>query len=184
MNFLITLTDKQLTRLNRQVWKRMTQYDGYQPFGYDAITLRLTKPEWCNALDTITNAYRVKTFIRHYIVAALWSSCAEDGTPLDSDYNPDDMSSDAMDRMTNDCISFMSKIGYISGDGAVKPLAKIDQIEQVAHDFWLTRNGHGAGFWDRPEVYGQEQSDQLTAIAKTFGECDLYAGDDDKIYVM
>ena len=27
-------------------------------------------------------------------------------------------------------------------------------IEQAGHDFWFTRNRHGTGFWDRPELYG------------------------------
>jgi len=34
--------------------------------------------------------------------------------------------------------------------------------ERAGHDFWLTRNGHGAGFWDRQELPG-EVRDDLTA---------------------
>lgn len=46
---------------------------------------------------------------------------------------------------------------------------------QVAHDFWLTRNGHGAGFWDRSEIYGgEENADKLTESAHSFGECDVF----------
>lgn len=40
--------------------------------------------------------------------------------------------------------------------------------EQVGHDLWLTRNGHGAGFWDRPEVYGQ-YADVFTGMARAQG---------------
>ena len=48
-----------------------------------------------------------------------------------------------------------------------------------AHDFWLTRNGHGAGFWDGDwPVNG----DKLTEISKVYGECNLYVGDDGKVY--
>lgn len=51
---------------------------------------------------------------------------------------------------------------------------------QAGHDFWLTRNGHGAGFWDGdwPEVDGAV----LTLAAKKFGAYHLYVGDDGKIY--
>jgi hypothetical protein len=51
----------------------------------------------------------------------------------------------------------------------------------VAHDFWLTRNHHGAGFWDGdyPEPLGK----QLTELAHSYGECELYVGDDSKIYI-
>jgi hypothetical protein len=51
--------------------------------------------------------------------------------------------------------------------------------EQAGHDFWLTRNRHGAGFWDRG--HGAEGAD-LTQHAKSFGDCDLYVGDDGGIY--
>lgn len=40
----------------------------------------------------------------------------------------------------------------------------------AGHDFWLTRNGHGAGFWDRGLG---EAGDRLTAMAKSFGGLDL-----------
>ena len=39
---------------------------------------------------------------------------------------------------------------------------------QVGHDLWLTRNGHGAGFWDRPEVYGKH-TDLFTGMARAQG---------------
>ena len=38
--------------------------------------------------------------------------------------------------------------------------------EQIGHDFILTRNGHGAGFWDRGLG---EIGDTLTKWAQTFG---------------
>lgn len=39
--------------------------------------------------------------------------------------------------------------------------------EQAGHDLWLTRNHHGAGFWDRGlGVKGEK----LTALAHKFGE--------------
>jgi hypothetical protein len=50
----------------------------------------------------------------------------------------------------------------------------------VGHDLWLTRNGHGAGFWDRGLG---DVGDKLTAIAKRMGSKSLYVGDDGKIYI-
>lgn len=43
---LADMTTKQLDRLHANIWRRMTAGDGYQPFGYDARTLKLTKPTW------------------------------------------------------------------------------------------------------------------------------------------
>lgn len=51
---------------------------------------------------------------------------------------------------------------------------------QVGHDFCLTRNRHGAGFWDRGLG---ERGDRLTNACDAFGEQDPYAGDDGFLYV-
>jgi hypothetical protein len=54
-------------------------------------------------------------------------------------------------------------------------------MEQASHDFWLTRNRHGAGFWDRglPHNLGR----MLTEHAHAYGSCDAYAGDDGMLYL-
>jgi len=41
---------------------------------------------------------------------------------------------------------------------------------QLGHDLWLTRNRHGAGFWDRPDIY-EDKADKLTEFAVSLGEC-------------
>jgi len=53
-------------------------------------------------------------------------------------------------------------------------------MRQAGHDFWLTRNEHGAGFWDGdwPETY----SDMFTKLAQAYGPFETYLGDDGKIY--
>lgn len=43
---------------------------------------------------------------------------------------------------------------------------------QVGHDLWFTRNGHGVGFWDRPEVYGTANAGLFTRLAKAQGSHD------------
>ena len=53
--------------------------------------------------------------------------------------------------------------------------------EQAGIDFWLTRNGHGAGFWDRDLGF---VGDMLTKAAQSFGPCDIYAGDDGLAYAF
>lgn len=50
----------------------------------------------------------------------------------------------------------------------------------VGHDFWLTRNRYGAGFWDRGwGVVGEK----LTKIAESFRERSAYVGDDNKVHI-
>ena len=48
-------------------------------------------------------------------------------------------------------------------------LSAFDPV-QVGHDLWFTRNGHGVGFWDRPEIYGKENARILTLMAQAMGE--------------
>ena len=43
-----------------------------------------------------------------------------------------------------------------------------DLTDLAGHDFWLTRNGHGAGFWDGD--YPESEETILTDAARTFGE--------------
>ena len=42
--------------------------------------------------------------------------------------------------------------------------------EQIGHDFILTTNGHGTGFWDRGLPYGKE----LTELCEPFGTISAY----------
>lgn len=52
---------------------------------------------------------------------------------------------------------------------------------QAGHDFWLTRNRHGAGYWDRGLG---EVGAKLTDAAHACGEMYVYRGGDGKIYVQ
>ena len=110
-------------------------------------------------------------FLNAYIKAALWSSADENDVPLDINYGITDLSGELMDRMIEDCAAFLAKADIPDN---LRP--------QAGHDFWLTRNGHGTGFWDHPEIYGEEKAQELSALAETFGVVDLYVGDDGRIY--
>ena len=54
--------------------------------------------------------------------------------------------------------------------------------EQLGHDIWLSRNGHGSGFFDRG--YDKEIETKLMDSARKMGGCDLYLGDDGVLYFM
>lgn len=111
------------------------------------------------------------TFTRQYIETALWSSTDAAGEPLTKNYSINGLAADTLSRMIRDCNKFQCDNAADIGD----------DLEQAGHDFWLTRNGHGAGFWDGD---WPEAGDRLTAASKAFGECDLYVGDDGLIYSL
>lgn len=118
------------------------------------------------------------TFTRAYIEAALWSSTdnsrPDGGDPLDKNYDIEDIAQETLAVIVRDCEDFQRKNPIIfTADGY--PFS----VAYAGHDFWLTRNGHGAGFWDRGIGAVGEQ---LTQAAKAYGEFDLYIGDDGLIY--
>ena len=44
----------------------------------------------------------------------------------------------------------------------------------AAHCFFLNRNGHGSGFWDREVEFGEENAEILSKICKDMKGCDCY----------
>lgn len=129
----------------------------------------------------------LESFIRGYIVCALWSSndwsdeSLDNPPPLDENYSIDDIAPVCMGVLEGDCADFVkgNKALLNRYYKAYKPGSGYNVQECAGHDFWLTRNGHGAGFWDRGlGVIGEKLSDS----ARVYGSVDLYVGDDGKIY--
>lgn len=119
----------------------------------------------------------LNTFLESYIATALWSSTAygynkdpdDDQSFESANFDIDALSEDCLKSAREDCLSFMQESwGMIKND-----------LSQAGHDFWLTRCGHGAGFW-----YGdwKEHGATLTNLSKPYGNVDLYYGDDEKIH--
>jgi len=100
-------------------------------------------------------------FFHAYVACALWSSTDDNGEPLDL-YSVDDIDPKTLEVMRADCKDFVEANSELL-DGL--------DAEQCGHDFWLTRNGHGAGFWDRGLG---KVGDELTAACKPYGSFDLY----------
>lgn len=117
-------------------------------------------------------------FTRAYIECALWSSTdnADDsgGEPLDANYDESDLAPEALHQMIEDCEDFRA--------ANMADLVDWDDA-QAGHDFWLTRNHHGAGFWDRG--FGTPESrERLTRAAEAHGSCDLCVGDTGQIHIL
>jgi hypothetical protein len=43
---------------------------------------------------------------------------------------------------------------------------------RMPHDFFLTRNYHGAGFWDAENIYGEDEAKILTELSHEMKECE------------
>ncbi len=106
-------------------------------------------------------------FLKQYIETALWSS-----HDIDSGENMEelDLAPETFASFKEDCEAFMEEHA-----------ADIEGKEgQAGHDFWLTRNRHGAGFWDGDWEAGAAK--RLTESSHIYGSVDLYIGDDGLVY--
>jgi len=129
----------------------------------------------------------LEAFINAYIGCALRASTDNSdsetgGEPLDDNYDESDLSPEAQATMETDCKSFYDDPSNQADLETWRDHFGSDS--QAGHDFWLTRNGHGAGFWDR--FYGDtdeaKAGDRLTEASKSYGSADLYVGDDGQIH--
>ena len=117
-------------------------------------------------------------FVRAYVECALWASTDEStesgGYPMDQNYALEDIAPETLARMVDDCVAFQRD--HAADLDALVPY----DVGQGGHDFWLTRNRHGAGFWDGdwPEDVGK----RLTDAAHAYGEFTLYVDDDGKVH--
>ena len=124
-------------------------------------------------------------FFKHYIIALLWSTSDTDSEGeelfLDSCYSIDDIDGKDLQKMEEEARKFFDENKhmflykeYTFRDGSYTG-------EQLAgHDFALTRNHHGAGFWDGD--YEEDVGEKLTNISKKFPEVYPVVGNKGKIY--
>lgn len=120
----------------------------------------------------MTDFEQLDEMVRSYIETMLWSSrydCSDphdDSTFRDFDYDIEDFDAMTLYSIVEDCMKFLE------GAFAIRvPKFKDGRqadAHMLGHDFWLTRNGHGAGFWDGD--YEKETGERLTALSKTFPE--------------
>jgi hypothetical protein len=119
----------------------------------------MSKPKWKLLLE-------LDDFTTQYLETALWSSTdnADDsgGAPLDDNFGIEDFTKVALKEAIGDCKAFQEYSKLWEAD------EKSDS--SAGHDFWLTRNGHGAGFWDGDYPIN---GDKLTELSKPYGTVDL-----------
>lgn len=117
-------------------------------------------------------AENMAVMTRQYLETALWSSTDGDGEPMDRNYSISNYTRSTLVKAIEDCEQFYSKVK--------DKLTILDNMGQIGHNFWLTRNHHGAGFWDGD--YEKELGKYLTDVSHEFGVIDLYVGDSGKLY--
>jgi hypothetical protein len=136
----------------------------------------------------------LKEVVRGYVETALWTEeeRLEDEMGYDEDDEDDDEMSeiDAIIKSYNkkdfsnfekediDADSLLDTYSDIKEFTNLLSDSTLDEVEpfDLGMDFWLTRNGHGSGFWDRG--YSEETEEDLMSAVKNFKEKNLVIGDD------
>lgn len=140
---------------------------------------------------------KLDNFTQAYIEAALWAEIAY-GSPQEDEIDPpdddgeragtfdqsfqdcgygvDNLSPELLEHVIKDCVDFQSAYREFLKASYVDVEAFYYDIH-AGHDFWLTRNSHGAGFWDRDLLHGQP----LTDAAHMYGEESWYVSAKDNL---
>ncbi len=126
---------------------------------------------YIKALDTMAYCY---------VVALLWSTNDENdpetgGDPLNETFSPEDMTDEFWRQVREDVLKF--------AQAETTHIWRVDP-ELAGHDLWLSRNGHGAGFFDGDwsQTEFGDAGDYLQKLAEGMGEVWVHIGDDGVLY--
>lgn len=125
------------------------------------------------------------SFTRGYIEAIFFTECTSERPEIEF-CNFVDLAPKTLARIMRDCVEFQDSLPRDGHGRTALDLAyDYATVDYDAHragvDFWFTRCGHGAGFWDRKLG---EIGDELSEAAHAAGELDLCLGDDEKLYLI
>jgi len=101
---------------------------------------------------------RLRRFTEAYIDCALWADAPEEAG---QNLGPKDLSPEALEHMTAQAKEFFDAHNHLFGG----------RDDYAGHDFWLTHQGHGTGFWDRgmDGVYPEGADVLLTLASRPYG---------------
>jgi hypothetical protein len=102
----------------------------------------------------------IDEIVQGYFEAAVWTDLQESQAEVDPEafeyFQKYDQSSSV-----KDVYNFLA-----SHTDEVKKALQVYPAANFGHDFWLTRNGHGTGFWDREELKEIGVADALSDVAR------------------
>lgn len=106
---------------------------------------------------------QVAEVVEHYLAAAAWT----ENFAVGGNWTPE-----AVELATFEVTAFLHLARWNIQDWS---------LEQLGNDFWLTRNGHGAGFWNR-DIGTEAARTSLTDLAHLFGERDAYQEEENGLF--
>jgi len=112
-------------------------------------------------------------FSTAYTTCIITSSTDDEANYLNEHFDgkPAEFDPETLKKINRDCAKFQQE----NADD-------IDDSAKAGHQFWLTRNHLGAGFWDNDKA-SQKVRDRLTKASHKYGECFVYVGDDGLLHI-
>lgn len=93
---------------------------------------------------------QIDDFTKGYITCALWSETDENEECLDAVYSIEDITEESIQLIIAECKTFQDENkALLNQYYDLYKHWEYTSEEMAGHDYWLTRNGHGTGFWDR-----------------------------------
>lgn len=113
--------------------------------------------------------YDLDTFAKGYVEAMFFTNgdTGDDNENLLNHLGTERLTKAAVARIAADCALFQKRAAVLLRH-AYRSNAYDE--EQAGRDFWLTRQGHGAGFWDREVLERRNLGRKLSDVAQRFGE--------------
>ena len=119
----------------------------------------------------------------------LWSSCDDEGEPLDRFYTIKNFDADSLNKLYADYQLFLEEVEAKISAKIGNTWSCIDDFYNVAqpaenqteHDYVLTRGRHGSGFWDGD--WDDSVAEILTDAAQKQSELSIVC-DNGRIYLM
>jgi hypothetical protein len=130
-------------------------------------------PEFIPQRDSVAARIRpaeLAEMVQGYLAAAEWL-LDDESEPEEGGIDRDKVrgwSRDAQKEAKADCRDFLKAQ---AADIAIYCKESGRDMSSVGHDFWLSRNGHGAGFFDRGN---HPVFDRLQAAARIYGGADVW----------
>lgn len=127
-------------------------------------------------------------FTRGYIEAMFFTSTgsADDGDL--EDVTVAELAEETWNRIVADCKAFQEENAKVLAFIEERAVVLDYDLERAGREFWFTRRGHGVGYWcSAYDTVGEFRAalDRLDAAVRAGwrSECDLYRGDDGRLYL-
>jgi hypothetical protein len=119
--------------------------------------------------DVNLGELNIDEILNSYLETALWAEESEENNLKDKTIN--DVDKESVVNSKIEIYNFIKKAQQEAPD----ELSTYDS-KMLGHNLWLSRNGHGAGFFD-------DNNDKLQNLARSIKPVDIYLGNDGKVYI-